>query len=135
MAKFAKTTEIDISAMHEVVEEQAPKRNKWLTIIPIVLSIVIAFGLWIFVTEKSTDENSTSAVVTVESTGEELRIIASGTNSSLADFDKEDITVTVNDNVYTITYAQGTLQQQKKVIDGKTFVFFTVSGIALSIES
>ena len=50
MAKFAKTTEIDISAMHEVVEEHAPKRSKLFTIIPIILSVIIAFGIWIYVT-------------------------------------------------------------------------------------
>ena len=55
MANFTKTTEIDISSMHDVMEEETPKKNKWGVIIPIVLSILIAFGIWLFATEKSTD--------------------------------------------------------------------------------
>ena len=47
MAKFTKTTEIDISAMHEVVEEETPKKNRLGWIISIIVAIIIAFVVWL----------------------------------------------------------------------------------------
>ena len=135
MAKFAKTTEIDISAMHEVVEEQAPKRSKWFTIIPIIISVIIAFGLWIYVTENSTDINTVEFTAVVEETGEEIELVVSGTNSNLADFDKTKVIVTYNatNDRYSVQYSNGKLQETT-TINGKTAYIKTVSGISFIVE-
>lgn len=105
MAKFAKTTEIDISAMHEVVEEEAPKKSKWFTIIPIIASILIAFGLWIYITETSTEIHTESFEVEVSNAeNETYTIVAKGTYSELADVKKDDISIKKDkDGNYSVT--------------------------------
>ena len=140
MAKFAKTTEVDISAMHEVVEEQAPKKNKWFTIIPIVLSVMLAFGLWIYVTENSTDLNTVTYNIEVENaTDETMSIVAEGTNSNLADLQKENIKIVKEENgTYTVTIkgTEETVLSSKQTVDGKNYVFeFTTKNITWSVKS
>ncbi len=141
MAKFAKTTEIDISAMHEVVEEQAPKKNKWFTIIPIILSVLIAFGLWIYVTEHSTDINSATFNIEVENAEDEtVSIVAEGTNSDLANLIKDNIKITkTGNNQYVVKYVtgtEGTTISDIQTVDGKTYTFeFTTKNISWSIKS
>lgn len=140
MAKFAKTTEVDISAMHEVVEEQAPKKNKWFTIIPIVLSVMLAFGLWIYVTENSTDLNTVTYNIEVENaTDETVSIVAEGTNSNLAGLQKENIKIVKEENgTYTVTIkgTEETVLSSKQTVDGKNYVFeFTTKNITWSVKS
>lgn len=99
MAKFTKTTEIDISAMHDVIEEDTPKKSKWGIIIPIILSVVIAFGVWISATNQSNDTKEMIFEVTVVdsngiSVGENVDVEVIGTYSQLADMKKEYIVVT-----------------------------------------
>lgn len=143
MAKFAKTTEIDISAMHEVVEEQPPKRSKWFTIIPIIISLIIAFGLWIYVTENSSDVNTVNFSVVVEGTEDgKIELVASGTNRDLADFDKNKITAekietnngATTETVYKINY-ENVKSHYITTIDGITYEVVTIPGISISIES
>ena len=99
MANFTKTTEIDISSMHDVMEEETPKKNKWGIIIPIVLSVLIAFGIWLFATEKSTDLHTKTYEATVfDASGipvenETISVDVKGTYSQLADKKKEYIIV------------------------------------------
>lgn len=100
MAKFTKTTEIDISAMHDVIEEETPRKSKWGVIIPLILSVVIAFGVWISATNQSTDtkemvfEDITVVDLNGNSVGEEVDVEVVGTYSQLADMKKEYILVT-----------------------------------------
>ncbi len=100
MAKFTKTTEIDISAMHDVIEEDTPKKSKWGIIIPIILSVVIAFGVWISATNQSPDtkemifEEITVVDSNGNSVGEKVDVEVIGTYSQLADMKKEYIVVT-----------------------------------------
>lgn len=136
MAKFTKTTEIDISAMHDVIEEETPKRNKWFTIIPIIISVIVAFAIWMYVTENSSDINEVNFTVEVENldTAETIELVASGTNSNLADFNKKDVKASYKDGKYIIIYSDGTLQQPEKVINGKNYQIFTMPGITLSVD-
>lgn len=129
MAKFAKTTEIDISAMHDVVEEQAPKRSKLFTIIPIIASVIIAFGIWIYVTENSTTLNTVEFIAEVQGTDDEIELVISGANHDLADFDKSKLTVTMKDDKYYIEYGNGKVQETT-TINGKTAHIKTVYGIS-----
>ena len=107
MANFTKTTEINISSMHDVMEEETPKKNKWGVIIPIVLSVLIAFGIWLFATEKSTDlHTKTFEAIVVDGFGtvienETVDVDVKGTFSQLADMKNEYIIVTkISDNKY-----------------------------------
>ena len=129
MAKFAKTTEIDISAMHEVIEDQAPKRSKLFTIIPIIASVIIAFGIWIYVTENSTDLNTYEFTAVVAETGEELELVVSGTNKDLADFDKDKLVVTFKEDKYYIEYSNGKVSEST-TINGKAAYIKTIYGIS-----
>lgn len=107
MAKFTKTTEIDISAMHDVIEEETPKKSKWGVIIPLILSVVIAFGVWISATNQSTDtkemvfEDITVVDLNGNSVGEEVDVEVVGTYSQLADMKKEYILVTKTSKGYS----------------------------------
>ncbi len=106
MANFTKTTEIDISSMHDVMEEETPKKSKWGVIIPIVLSLIVAFGIWLFATEKSTDlHTETYDAIVVDTNGipiknETVKVDVKGTYSQLADMKKEYIIVTKNGDEY-----------------------------------
>ena len=94
MAKFTKTTEIDISAMHEVIEEETPKKSKWRWILSIIISIILAFIVWVYVTEVSTDEHTkVFHNIEVENSDETVNIVVSATYSELADLEKSHIVV------------------------------------------
>ena len=41
MDKFTKTTEIDISTMHDVMEEETPKKNNFAKVIAIIISFIV----------------------------------------------------------------------------------------------
>lgn len=102
MANFTKTTEVDISAMHDVMEEEIPKKNKWGIIVPIVLSVLIAFGIWIYATNVSTDVHSKTFYVAVQNISEEtVEIEVNGTYSQLADMKSEYIIVEKIDKEYS----------------------------------
>ena len=124
MAKFTKTTEVDISAMHDVMEEEIPKKNKWGIIVPIVLSVLIAFGIWIYATNVSSDTHSKTFDVAVQNaSGETVEIEVKGTYSQLADMKSEYIIVKkiVEENG-DVSYSTPKLQTDK---DGLTNVVLT----------
>ena len=95
MAEFTKTTEIDISAMHEVIEEETPKKNKWRWVLSIIISIVLAFIVWLYVTEVSTDEHTKVFydIQVVNAENETVDVAVTGTYSELADLKKDHIVV------------------------------------------
>ena len=95
MAEFTKTTEIDISAMHEVIEEETPKKSKWRWILSIIISIVLAFIVWVYVTEVSTDEHTKvfHDIEVANAENETVDIVVTGTYSELADLEKGHIIV------------------------------------------
>ncbi|MBO5091442.1 MAG: hypothetical protein J6C61_03060 [Clostridia bacterium] len=95
MAEFTKTTEIDISAMHEVIEEETPKKNKWRWVLSIIISIVLAFIVWLYVTEVSTDEHTKVFydIQVVNAENETVNVAVTGTYSELADLKKDHIVV------------------------------------------
>lgn len=103
MTKFTKTTEIDISAMHEVIEEETPKRSKLAFILPIIISIVLAFFVWIYVTENSDDVKKKT--FTVQAPNEEitLYIEVEGTYSALADIDEDSFEIEKRGEEYVAT--------------------------------
>lgn len=103
MTKFTKTTEIDISAMHDVIEEETPKRSKLSFILPIIISIVLAFFVWIYVTENS-DDVKKKTFTSVHVPGEEitLNIEVEGTYSALADIDQDSFEITKKDDEYVV---------------------------------
>ena len=99
MPKNTNSTEVDISSMQSVVEE-TPKKSKMGVVIPIVLSLLIAFGIWLFATEKSTDlHTKTYEAIVVDTNGiplenETVKVDAKGTYSQLADMKNKYIIVT-----------------------------------------
>ena len=103
MTKFTKTTEIDISAMHDVIEEETPKRSKLSFILPIIISIVLAFFVWIYVTENSDDvKKKTFTSVAVPNEEITLNIEVEGTYSALADIDQDSFEITKKDDEYVV---------------------------------
>ncbi len=104
MTKFTKTTEIDISAMHEVIEEETPKRSKLSLVLPIIISIVLAFFVWIYVTENS-DDVKTKTFTSIEVPNEEitLDIEVEGTYSALADINENSFEIKKDGENYSVT--------------------------------
>ena len=104
MTKFTKTTEIDISAMQDIIEEETPKKSKLSFVLPIIISIVLAFFVWIYVTENS-DDVKTKDFVGVNFVEENitLDIVVEGTNSALADINEDSFEIKKDGNSYEVT--------------------------------
>lgn len=100
MDKFTKTTEIDISAMHDVMEEETPKKNKTGKIVAIIISCLVAIGVWVYASEK--DSNIETDTYEVQATFDnqvlDFYVYVSGTNSQLADFDANKIVIIKDTN-------------------------------------
>lgn len=103
MTKFTKTTEIDISAMQDIIEEETPKRSKLSLVLPIIISIVLAFFIWIYVTENSDDVKKKT--FTVQAPNEEitLYIEVEGTYSALADINEDSFEIEKDGDSYKAT--------------------------------
>ena len=104
MTKFTKTTEIDISAMQDIIEEETPKRSKLSFVLPIIISIVLAFFIWIYVTENSDDLN-TKSITGVSFPDEEITfdIVVEGTYSALADINEDSFEIKADGEGYVVT--------------------------------
>ena len=104
MTKFTKTTEIDISAMQDIIEEETPKRSKLSFVLPIIISIVLAFFIWIYVTENSDDLN-TKSITGVSFPDEEITfdIVVEGTYSALADINEDSFEIKADGDSYAVT--------------------------------
>ena len=104
MTKFTKTTEIDISAMQDIIEEETPKRSKLSLVLPIIISIVLAFFIWIYVTENSDDLN-TKSFTGVSFPDEEITfdIVVEGTYSALADINEDSFEIKADGDSYAVT--------------------------------
>lgn len=103
MAKFTKTTEIDISAMHEVVEEETPKKNRLGWIISIIVAIIIAFVVWLYVIETSNDlHEKTFNDVSVPGTEDTIDITVKGTYRALADLERDHFDISVAGDEYIV---------------------------------
>ena len=104
MTKFTKTTEIDISAMQDVIEEETPKRSKLSFVLPMIISVVLAFFIWIYVTENSGDTKTKEFTdVTFPNVEVTYNIVVEGTNSALADINKDSFEITDNDGKVVVT--------------------------------
>ena len=104
MTKFTKTTEIDISAMQDVIEEETPKRSKLSFVLPLIISVVLAFFIWIYVTENSGDTKTKEFTdVTFPNVEVTYNIVVEGTNSALADINKDSFEITDNDGKVVVT--------------------------------
>ena len=103
MTKFTKTTEIDISAMHEVIEEETPKRSKLALVLPIIISVVLAFFVWIYVTENSDDVKTKTFTVQVPNEEITLDIEVEGTYSALADINEGSFEIKKDGDGYAVT--------------------------------
>ena len=103
MAEFTKTTEIDISAMHEVIEEETPKRSKLALVLPIIISVILAFFVWIYVTENSDDVKTKTFTVQVPNEEITLDIEVEGTYSALADINEGSFQIDWDGEKYVAT--------------------------------
>ena len=109
MDKFTKTTEMDISAMNEA-EEEASKKNKGKskigTIISIILCMFVAVAIWLFAMESDDSLYSrTYKDINVNLIGNDgyevsgdlcVDVVLLGTNSELADIEREEIEVNLD---------------------------------------
>jgi hypothetical protein len=105
MDKFTKTTEMDISAMHET-EEKAPKKSRIGSIIAIVLCLIIAVVIWLYAMEIDIAEHTREYNdVSVDLIGNadydvsgnlSVNVVLIGHNSDLVDIDKSDIKVVLD---------------------------------------
>ena len=95
MDKFTKTTEIDISAMHDVMEEETPKKNKAGKIVAIIFSLIAAICIWVYAAETngSIETDTYEVQATFDNELMDFYVYVSGTNSQLADFDAKDIVI------------------------------------------
>ncbi|MBQ7760663.1 MAG: hypothetical protein IJ400_01290 [Clostridia bacterium] len=109
---FTKTTEIDISSMHDSMEEATPKKNNAGKIISMILSLLIAFIIWVYAFENDpTIEKDIYYDVPVINSTEYVNVWVEGTNSQLADLKKEYIEVTFENGTYS---AQITIDDQPR---------------------
>lgn len=109
---FTKTTEIDISSMHGSMEEATPKKNNVGKVVSMVLSLLIAFVIWVYAFENdATIVKDVYYDVPVINSTEVVNVVVEGTNSQLADLKKEYIEVTYKNGVYT---AQITIDDQPR---------------------
>ena len=114
MTKFTKTTEIDISAMHEVIEEETPKKSKLSLILPIIISIVLAFFIWIYVTKNSSDvKTKTITGVSVPNEEITLDIEVEGTFSALADINENSFEIKKDGEEYVATIKSSATDKAK----------------------
>lgn len=115
MDKFTKTTEIDISSMNDSMEEATPKKNKSSKIIAMILSLVVAFGIWVYVLETDTTvvKDLYENIPVIGMTDVYVNVWVEGTNSQLADVKAEYIEVTKSDAGYK---AQIVVDRQVKMI-------------------
>ena len=104
MTKFTKTTEIDISAMQDIIEEETPKRSKLSLVLPIIISIVLAFFIWIYVTENSDDVKTKEfSSVNFVDQNVTLDIVVEGTYSALADINEDSFEIKKDGDSYAVT--------------------------------
>ena len=98
MDKFTKTTEIDISAMHDVMEDETPKKNKTGKIIAIIISLIAAICIWVYATETngSIETDTYEVQAAFDNEALEFYVYVSGTESQLADFDESKIVIVKN---------------------------------------
>ena len=116
MTKFTKTTEIDISAMQDVIEEETPKRSKLSFVLPMIISVVLAFFIWIYVTENSGDTKTKEFTdVTFPNVEVTYNIVVEGTNSALADINKDSFEITDNDGKVVVTIKSTASDKAKSV--------------------
>ena len=116
MTKFTKTTEIDISAMQDVIEEETPKRSKLSFVLPMIISVVLAFFIWIYVTENSGDTKTKEFTdVTFPNVEVTYNIVVEGTNSALADINKDSFEITDNDGKIVVTIKSTASDKAKSV--------------------
>lgn len=92
MDKFTKTTEIDISTMHDVMEEETPKKNNFSKIIAIIVAFVVAIVFCVYIMDTDTTLIVESYEVQVEGTEEFVTVQVKATNSQLADIKEVKVT-------------------------------------------
>ena len=105
MDKFTKTTEMDISAMHET-EEKAPKKSKIGSIVAIVVCLFVAVVIWLYAMEIDIAEHTREYNnVSVDLVGNadydisgdlSVNVVLVGPNSDLVDIEKSDIKVVLD---------------------------------------
>ncbi len=107
MDKFTKTTEIDISAMNDVMEEETPKKSNLGKIISIIVSLIIAIAIWLYITDNDTKEIIFEDVAVINST-ETVDVKVVGASNAREGLQKEDIKVTkTEDGKYKIDGIMG----------------------------
>ncbi len=105
MDKFTRTTEMDISAMHEV-KEAAPKKNRIGSIVAIVFCLFIAVIIWLYAMEVDvamhTREYNDVSVELIGNADYDISgdlnvdVVLVGANSNLVDIKKDDIRVVLD---------------------------------------
>lgn len=85
MDKFTKTTEIDISTMHDVMEEETPKKNNFAKVIAVIVSFVVALVFCVYIMDTDSTLIVESYDVQVEGTEDWVTVQVRATNSQLAD--------------------------------------------------
>lgn len=96
MDKFTKTTEIDISTMHDVMEEETPKKNNFAKIIAIIVAFIVAVVFCVYIMDTDTTPIVESYQVQVEGTEDIVTVQVKATNSQLADI--KEVIVSYGEN-------------------------------------